>query len=122
LKPTVIFVSYGTNESFEGEAGLPKFEKGLEKLLDALKPAKARVVLFTPLPFREGVHAPDPKEPNRRLEPYVDVVRKVAKAHRHYLADLFTEARSERYAKTTGRLTEDDSSGDPFQMPNGMHL
>ena len=48
LKPTVIFVSYGTNESFEGEAGLPKFEKGLEKLLDALKPANARVVLFTP--------------------------------------------------------------------------
>src|SRR6476660_722138 len=49
LRPTVIFVSYGTNESFEGKEGLPKFEKGLEKLLDALKPAKARVVLFTPL-------------------------------------------------------------------------
>src|SRR5690349_7985675 len=24
LRPTVIFVSYGTNESFEGKAGLPK--------------------------------------------------------------------------------------------------
>ena len=51
LKPTVIFVSFGTNEAFDGEAGLPKFEKGLEKLLDSLKPANARVVLFTPMPF-----------------------------------------------------------------------
>src|SRR5437764_10710894 len=51
LKPTVIFVSFGSNESFEGKDGLPKFEKGLEKLLDALKPANARVVLFTPLAY-----------------------------------------------------------------------
>src|SRR6266567_6288030 len=54
LKPTVIFVSYGTNEAFEGKEGLPKFEKGLEKLLDALKPAKARVVLFSPAAFMGG--------------------------------------------------------------------
>src|SRR5262252_2191369 len=55
LKPTVIFISYGTNESFEGKEGLPKFEKGLEKLLDALKPANARIVLFPPMPFEAGV-------------------------------------------------------------------
>ena len=52
LKPTVIFICYGTNESFEGKEGLPKFEKGLNKLLDALKPAKARIVLFSPMPVR----------------------------------------------------------------------
>ncbi len=46
----MIFVSYGTVEAFEGKEGLPKFEKGLEKLLDALKPTNARVVLFTPVP------------------------------------------------------------------------
>jgi lysophospholipase L1-like esterase len=50
LKPTVIFICYGQNESFDGEAGLPKFEKGLEALLDALKPANARVILFSPVP------------------------------------------------------------------------
>src|SRR5262249_3796521 len=44
-KPTVIFICYGTNESFEGEAGLEKFKKGYEKLLDELKPAGARIVL-----------------------------------------------------------------------------
>ena len=41
LKPTVIFVGYGTNESFEGEVGLPKFEKGLEKLLGGLTPPRS---------------------------------------------------------------------------------
>src|SRR5262245_30458405 len=34
IKPTVIFVGYGMNESFDGEAGLPKFQKGLATLLD----------------------------------------------------------------------------------------
>src|SRR5207249_673570 len=80
LKPTVIFVSYGTNESFEGEAGLPKFEKGLEKLLDALKPAKARVVLFTPLPVIEselpaGV---DGKARNAMIRRYCTVIQELS--------------------------------------------
>src|SRR6478736_7645810 len=70
LKPTVIFVAYGTNESFEGEAGLPKFEKGLEKLLDALKPANARVVLFTPPPLEAHSRFPDPKVRNAELQSY----------------------------------------------------
>src|SRR5262245_33099736 len=122
LKPTVIFISYGTNESFEGKDGLPKFEKGLNKLLDALKPTGARIVLFTPLPFWRGVQLPDPKEHNRRLKPYIEVIQNVARARNHYIADLFTEAQSDTYARTSGRLTEDGSSGDPFQMPNGMHL
>ena len=51
LKPTVIFMSYGGNEAFEGKDGLPQFEKGMERLLDALKPAGAdRVVLATAVP------------------------------------------------------------------------
>src|SRR5580704_4195401 len=77
LKPTVIFVSYGTNESFEGKEGLPKFEKGLEKLLDALAPAKARIVLFTPLKFQQAPSLPDPREHNRRLELYADIMGKI---------------------------------------------
>src|SRR3954468_15241921 len=64
LKPTVIFISYGTNESFAGKNGLPKFEKGLEKLLDALKPANARVVLFSPTPFEGTTNHPIPRERN----------------------------------------------------------
>jgi lysophospholipase L1-like esterase len=87
LKPTVIFISYGTNESFEGEEGLPKFEKGLEKLLDALKPANAKVVLFTPAAFM-GLPGPEAAARRQSLRQYGEVVRRTAEARGAYLADL----------------------------------
>ena len=115
LKPTVIFVSYGTNESFEGEAGLPKFEKGLEKLLDALKPAKARVVLFTPLPIEELAYPGDVRKVKHSLIKYSEVIRTTAEKRKAFLADLqmtgvvpFLAANS---AVPPHRLTD-----------NGMHL
>jgi GDSL-like Lipase/Acylhydrolase family len=90
LKPTVIFVSYGTVESFEGEAGLRKFEKGLEKLLDALKPAKARVVLFTPMPvfvYEMGLLDGAPR--NKTLKTYSKAIAKIAEKEKYVLADLY---------------------------------
>ncbi len=79
LKPTVIFISYGTNESFEGKEGLPKFEKGLEKLLDALKPAKARMVLFSPMMFRVSSRScPDPTAMNDVLALYRNAIKAIA--------------------------------------------
>jgi lysophospholipase L1-like esterase len=107
LKPTVIFIAYGTNESFEGKDGLPKFEKGLEKLLDALKPAGARVVLFTPVPFEKSASLPDPDERNKQLAAYTDVIRKVAKTRNAYFADLRETLSGTRLVPLTD---------------NGMHL
>jgi lysophospholipase L1-like esterase len=75
-KPTVIFICYGQNESFEGEAGLEKFEKGYEKLLDELKPAKARIVLMTPTAVFD------------RNEVYCDAVRRIGKKRELHVADL----------------------------------
>ncbi len=89
LKPTVIFVSYGTNESFEGKEGLPKFEKGLEKLLDAFKPTGARVVLFSPLPFEKAASLPDPKPANANLALYSDAIKAIAEKRGARFADLF---------------------------------
>ncbi|VTT97437.1 gdsl family lipase : Nodulin-26 OS=Planctomyces maris DSM 8797 GN=PM8797T_24326 PE=4 SV=1: Lipase_GDSL_2 [Gemmataceae bacterium] len=82
LKPTVIFISYGTNESFEGKEGLPRFEKGLEKLLDALKPANARIVLFPPMQF-EGAAAARSAD----LKLYGDAVRAIAEKRQATFAD-----------------------------------
>src|SRR5258708_3969403 len=45
VKPTVIFLCYGTNESFAGQTGLEGFQKQLHKLLDDLTPSNARFVL-----------------------------------------------------------------------------
>jgi lysophospholipase L1-like esterase len=88
LKPTVIFVSYGANESFEGEAGLPRFEQGLNKLLDALKPANARIVLFTPPTYEGMTNHPEPPGRNVAITQYAEVIRGVAANHGLTLADL----------------------------------
>ena len=59
LKPTVLIVAYGGNESFDGSAGLPKFIVDYEKLLDALAPTKARLILVAP-PRQEKMEPPLP--------------------------------------------------------------
>ncbi len=109
LKPTVIFVSFGTNEAFEGKDGLPKFEKGLEKLLDALKPVNARIVLFTPLPFQST----DAKERNATLALYAEAIRKVADRRSLPVADVGKEIKSRQ---------DGSMAGFPPLSENGMHL
>jgi lysophospholipase L1-like esterase len=108
LKPTVIFVSYGTNESFEGKDGLPKFEKGLAKLLDALKPTNARVMLFTPTPAEKNASLPDPKPRNAALALYADAIKAFGAKRGLPVADLFG-AFKERY-------------GDEKHTDNGLHF
>ncbi len=108
LKPTVIFISFGTNESFEGKEGLPKFEKGLEKLLDSLKSANARIVLFTPIPAEKSPSLSDPKPLNEKLAVYSDAIKGIAEKRGLPLADLFLAFQGPR---TSGPLTD-----------NGMHL
>lgn len=121
LKPTVIFICYGTNESFEGKDGLPKFEKGLEKLLDALKPANARSVLFTPPPFETNLRFPDATQRNEVLQSYADVVRKVATDRKLFCADLYAalSRQFDQYARLRqAQVVRDDER----LTDNGMHL
>jgi lysophospholipase L1-like esterase len=121
LKPTVIFIAYGTNESFEGKDGLPKFEKGLEKLLDALKPAGARVVLFTPVPFDTSPRFTEAKTRNAMLQQYADAVKRIAGERKLSCADLYATVlkRYEDYEKLRQMkaIRDDESLTD-----NGMHL
>lgn len=120
LKPTVIFVYYGTNEAFEGKEGLGKFEKGLEKLLDALAPAKARIVLFTPLPFEIHKNFPASAARNQVLAEYAEVIRGVAKKRQLYLGDLF--AIVSREFATIDDLRSKGVVTDKPVTENGMHL
>lgn len=126
LKPTVIFISYGTNESFEGKDGLPKFEKGLEKLLDALKPANARVVLFSPIPVdpsdtRAGSQGAEAR--NVALKLYSDSIAKIATDRGLRYADLYTPllqtfAAWKKYRDTNPHLSE----AERYLTENTMHL
>jgi lysophospholipase L1-like esterase len=78
-KPTVIFICYGMNESFEGEAGLGKFEKGYEKLLDALAPAKARILLLAPPLFEQSKWSGlDLRRHKKDRKSYTDAIRALA--------------------------------------------
>jgi lysophospholipase L1-like esterase len=90
LKPTVVFVAYGMNESFEGEAGLPRFAQGMSRLLEALLPTGARVVLLSPYRHENlGPPLPDPAEHNRILRLYVEMIRKLALERRLDFINLF---------------------------------
>jgi lysophospholipase L1-like esterase len=107
LKPTVIFIGYGTNESFEGKKGLPRFVKGLETLLDAFAPTKARIVLLSPLRQEYlGRPLPDPAENNKNLRLYADAIRDAAKKRGHVFVDLY-----DLLGKEENHLTD-----------NGIHL
>lgn len=90
LKPTVLIVGYGTNESFEGEKGLEKFVKGLNVLLDSLAPTKAKVVLLSPMQQGDvGKPFPDPTKNNKNLRLYADAIAEVAKKRKATFVDLY---------------------------------
>jgi len=112
VKPTVILVGYGTNESFDGEAGLPKFLDGLNVLLDALAPHKARVVLLSPLRHEDlGRPLPDPAPQNKNVRLYADALRRVAEKRGCGYVDLYD-------------LLGDGTKTNPpsAYTDNGMHL
>lgn len=90
LRPMVLFVSYGLNESFAGKAGLPAFGRDLATLLDVLDRTGARVVLITPRRLENlGPPLPDPAPANARLGDYVEVLRREAASRGYRLVDLF---------------------------------
>ena len=110
LKPTVVFIGYGMGESFDGEAGLPNFRSGLERMLDMLKPVGAReTVLIGPIQHENlGPPLPDPAEHNKWLRAYADAMKDVAKGRGHRFVDLFD-------------LTQPRTDSPPL-TDNGIHL
>lgn len=79
IKPTLVFVAYGMNESFEGEAGLAHFRQGLNRLLDMLGKTGARIVLLSPIPHEGlGSPLPDPAPHNKSLALYSSAIQDVA--------------------------------------------
>lgn len=98
VKPSVIFLAYGLNESFAGEEGLARFEDGLRRLLDTLEPTRARLVVIGPT-RHEGSAAHQ-----KNVELYAGALRKTADARGLRYVDLFG-------LRGDGPLTE-----------NGIHL
>ena len=89
LKPTVIVICYGQNESFDGPAGVGKFTTGLEKLIDALAPTKARIVLMSPTRFDVRRPFVNAEARNADLKLYADAIMRVAEKRELGFLHLF---------------------------------
>ncbi len=115
LRPTVLFIAYGMNESFEGEAGLSRFVDGYNKLLDALAPTKARLVLISPSAHEDlGLPLPDPAEHNRQLKMYTDAIEQIAAKRGANFVNLFDtllEAKQNHKAPLTDNGIHLNSAG-----------
>jgi hypothetical protein len=89
----VILIAYGNNEAFAGPAGLDHFKAGLERLVSALQPTGARLVLLTPLLAENlGPPLPDPAAYNENVRIYSDAVASIAREHKLPLADILKSA------------------------------
>lgn len=114
----VLLLFFGTNESFEGEAGLPQFEKDLEAYLRKHLAAKyngveaPRVALVSPIAherIERLVHV-DVAARNRELGRYAEAMRRVAGKVGVPFADVFTPMQAAMA-----------QAGAPLTI-NGMHL
>ena len=111
-RPTVIFICYGSASSFDGEAGLPRFEAGLQRLIDDLVVTKAELVLVSPLRHEYlPKPLPDPAQHNRDLERYTRLIQQVATQRKLPFVDLFDGVISTSMVQPGQALTD-----------NGLHL
>ena len=90
LKPTLIILAYGQNESFAGEAGLGKFVAQYEKLCDDLSATGARLALMTPHKFeRPKPPFPDASRQNGNLAKYSAAVVELGSRRHIPVINLF---------------------------------
>ena len=117
-KADVIFAFFGYNESYAGEAGLPRFKSELEAFIKHTLSQKyngnsaPRLVLFSPIAF-ENLHSknlPTGEEQNANLALYTKAMGEVARANGIPFVDLYAPTKT-LYASVKTPLTI-----------NGVHL
>jgi putative heme-binding domain-containing protein len=117
-KANVIFLMFGFNESFLGEAGLEKFKEDLTNEVKHLGSQKydgksnPRIVIFSPISFEnhEVATLPDGEEENARLGMYTAAAEEVAQANGLPFVDLFSTTKL-LYSNVPEKMTI-----------NGVHL
>ncbi len=97
VRPDVVFLAYGANESFAGGEGLAVFVAQYERLLDDLASPGRRIVLMTPLPA-DPASSPLPAAAvtarNQVIARYAAAVMSLAKSRGLASIDLFTAMRA----------------------------
>jgi lysophospholipase L1-like esterase len=106
LKPTVIVLAYGMNESFDGPDALADFLRDYDKLLKTIAPLKARLVILSPTYHEDlGRPFPDPTEHNQHLQQYTKALKAFAEERKLAFVDLFHPLESAKKADPKVRLT-----------------
>ncbi len=119
LKPTVLMLAYGANESFAGEAGLVPFVQQYEKLLNDLSPLNCRLVFLTPHQFEKPLPPlPDASLKNPMLGRYAQAIRELASRRQGRLVDAF-ELTGQRVLKPENAGLQTAPSP---EVPRGFHL
>ena len=120
-KADVIFAFFGFNESFNGDQGIDKFKKDLDKFLKDTKAknysgkGSPRIVLFSPIANEKlpSPNVPDPNANNVNLRKYTAAMAEVAKSNGVPFVDLFT---------VSEKLYTQASSQKQSLTFNGLHL
>lgn len=87
--PTVVFIAYGAIEAFEGEAGLSRFNQGLNQLLDKVDQLGAKAILLSPIPIMSAGSPENLVKRNAMLELYASAIAKTASDRDKQFIDIF---------------------------------
>ena len=116
--PSVIFIMYGYNESFEGEQGKSQYTQQLVELVEKYRQLRkqkgcdVRFVLFSPIAYEQtdSPNLPDGTQLNTNLAIYTEATRQAATEAKATFVDLYGPT-SQRFAEGKKQLTH-----------NGIHL
>jgi lysophospholipase L1-like esterase len=89
-QPTVVFIAYGAIESLAGEAGLPRFDQGLNQLLDKIVQLGAKAILLSPIPMLAAATEEELLARNTMRARYATAIAKTATARGVRYIDIFT--------------------------------
>jgi len=91
LKPDKIFIAYGFNESFDDNAGIEAYRKGLNRLLEMLGQHCPELILVSTLPMEKGFGIPAEhiESRNKALKKYVEITEEVAIIGKFRFINLF---------------------------------
>jgi lysophospholipase L1-like esterase len=106
LKPTVVFLAYGMNESFAGPQALAGFLADYTRFLKVLEPLQARLVIMSPTIHEHlGPPFPDPAQHNETLAQYAQALQGFARERKLLFVDLFHPLQAAKKSDPASRLT-----------------
>ncbi|MFT7033163.1 MAG: lysophospholipase L1-like esterase [Cyclobacteriaceae bacterium] len=104
FKPDKIFIAYGFNESFDDDAGIDAYGKGLNRLLEMLGQHCPELILISALPMEKGFGIPAEhiEARNKELKKYAETTKEVGMKGNYSFIDLFTPFSKETKYTTNG--------------------